>query len=319
MILHRKDENIEFNKINSGHKDILAIKGVCYKQKMRIVLVYFGVKKNNPETDKANKEMMNKVVKIMEKGDEDEAQIILGDFNAHTGTVGYQNPDHNGKLLHNMANEHDMIILNYDDKCKGEVTWKRGNRKSSIDFIVVNKLLYDKFIDMNIDEDEDIWYLSDHNLLTARFKIRRHKQEKKCNNIVEREYLSKDKKAVENFRLELENQWKDMEIKTVQEMMLSMDKTANNILKKTYKKKEIKGEEKKEEKPWMTEEIRKELKNKRKINKARRKEKDEQMKERLWNEYKAQREKVKRLIRESIETHEIMLTNKIKEKRMARS
>ena len=63
--------------------------------------------------------------------------ILLGDFNAHNGTAGTQSIDHKGKMLQEWLNSQDLIMLNYDNRCKGEVTWKRGKQKSAIDYIMV--------------------------------------------------------------------------------------------------------------------------------------------------------------------------------------
>ena len=111
----------------------------------------------------------------MKKENENEMLILLGDFNAHNGTTGTQSIDHNGKMLQEWLNNQDLIMLNYDNRCKGEITWKRGKQKSTIDYIMVNEIMYDQFIDMNIDEEEEIFERSDHNLLTARFQIKRQK------------------------------------------------------------------------------------------------------------------------------------------------
>ena len=179
MILHKKSEKMKFNKVDNEHNDILEIEGECNNIKMRIVLVYFGVKKSL-EANKKNDEIRNKIEKVIKKVEENEALIVLGDFNAHIGTIGYQDIDHNGKMIHEWLNEYDLILLNYDDRCTGEVTWKRanGNQKSTVDYILVNEAMYDKFTDMIIDEEEEIYDRSDHNLLSARFQITRKERKK---------------------------------------------------------------------------------------------------------------------------------------------
>merc|ERR1711915_1023572 len=72
-------------------------------------------------------------------------------------------------------------------------------------------------------------------------------------------------------------------------------------------------EEKKEERPWMNDNIREEMKLKREINRKKRNTKDEKEKANLERKYKEQKEIVKRLIREGITNYEIKITNEIKE------
>lgn len=314
MILHKKSDKLSFNKVDSGHKDILVIEGKCNNQKIKIILVYFGVKKTKKAND-ANDEMRKKVEKIMNKADENEALVVLGDFNAHTGEIGYQDIDHNGKMIHEWFNEYDLILLNYDEKCTGEVTWTRGNQNSTIDYILVNETMYDKFISMTIDEDKEIYDLSDHNLLTARFEIKRKERKNRSKKEIEREYFSKENKLLTDFRARLEDRWGKNKPGTVIEMIHTMNETANEILKKVYKKRELKGEENNEEKPWMNESILQEIKKRREINRARRNEENIHEKEKLQIEYEKQREKVKKLIKEGLEAHEIMITNQIKNKK----
>ena len=55
MILHKKSEKMKFNKVDNEHNDILEIEGECNNIKMRIVLVYFGVKKSLEANKKTTK------------------------------------------------------------------------------------------------------------------------------------------------------------------------------------------------------------------------------------------------------------------------
>ena len=65
-----------------------------------------------------------------------------------------------------------MVILNGDPLCEGEVTWRKGNQKSSIDFVLCNQIMYKRFKKMLIDEDKINFDLSDHHLLEALFRMR---------------------------------------------------------------------------------------------------------------------------------------------------
>ena len=61
LIMHKRSDKISFSQVDSDHKDILEIEGTCNKMKIRIVLVYFGVKK----TKKANED--NEVIRKKQK------------------------------------------------------------------------------------------------------------------------------------------------------------------------------------------------------------------------------------------------------------
>ena len=254
---------------------------------------------------------------MIKKVEENEALIVLGDFNAHIGTIGYQDIDHNGKMIHEWLNEYDLILLNYDDRCTGEVTWKRanGNQKSTVDYILVNEAMYDKFTDMIIDEEEEIYDQSDHNLLSARFQITRKERKNRGKKEIEREYFSKESRLLTQFRIRLEEHWRINKPENVIEMTHSMNEIANETLKKVYRKRELKGEENNEEKPWMNDNILKEIKKRQEINRARRNEENLNEKEKLKKEYEKQKEKVQKMIKEGLEAHEIMITNQIKDKK----
>ena len=42
---------------------------------------------------------------------------------------------------------------------------------SAIDFVFVNNLMYDKYINMHIDENKEKFDLSDHNMVSVYFNI----------------------------------------------------------------------------------------------------------------------------------------------------
>ena len=76
------------------------------------------------------------------KCDEDEAVFLFGAFNGHTGTIGEQQQNYNGKLLMDLIIECNLSMLNDTDKCSGINTWSRGDQKSTIEFVLVNNKGY---------------------------------------------------------------------------------------------------------------------------------------------------------------------------------
>ena len=95
----------------------------------------------------------------------------MGDFNAHVGFLGTQEIDSNGKALMKFVEKWGLVILNCDDRCMGEVTWKCRGQESVVDFILVSTCLHDYFVSMNIDEDKLKYNLPDHCLLTLTMDV----------------------------------------------------------------------------------------------------------------------------------------------------
>ena len=118
--------------------------------------------------------------------------IIQMDANAKLGPEMIKGCPHkmsnNGKLLYNVIERQDLIVINALDLCKGIITRERifqdKTEKSVIDFIIVSRGLLESVTEMNIDENKEYVlarYLktregikvinSDHNILSCKFSI----------------------------------------------------------------------------------------------------------------------------------------------------
>ena len=64
------------------------------------------------------------------KSDEDEAVFLLSDFNGHTGTIGEQQQNYDGKLLMDLIIECNLTMLNDTDKCTGSGSGLDGRKCS---------------------------------------------------------------------------------------------------------------------------------------------------------------------------------------------
>ena len=313
MILHRKNKRINFEKIENRNKNLLEMEGECYGLKIRIVLAYFDTDKSKEGGQKRNKALQTEIEKTMKKAKEkDEAILVLGDFNGHIGLLGHQKQNQHGKVILKWIEEDGLTLLNLDEKCEGVYTWSRGDQKSVIDYALVNRKMYNHFVEMKIDENKEEFEESDHHLISIKFKFQK-KGEKRKNKWIKREYFTTNKSALKIFREKLEQFWKDNKIQTINEMDKSILKVARDTLLRVYKRKMSGDEDKKEERPWMNDNIREEMKLKREINRKKRNTKDEKEKANLERKYKEQKEIVKRLIREGITNYEIKITNEIKE------
>ena len=125
--------------------------------------------------------------------------IIQMDANAKLGSDIIKGDPHsmsnNGKILHDLVERQDLVILNALDICRGSITRERifedKSEKSIIDYIIVTRGLLQHLIDMKIDEDTEYVlarYIktksgvkvinSDHNVLSCKFSIAINKKPK---------------------------------------------------------------------------------------------------------------------------------------------
>ena len=57
-------------------------------------------------------------------------------------------------------------MLNIDKRCQGKITWSRNEETSVIDLVFTNQTLCNYFKNMEIDEEQEIYDLYDHNLMS---------------------------------------------------------------------------------------------------------------------------------------------------------
>ena len=152
---------------------------------------------------------------------DDELVFIMGDFNAHVGIIGEQEFNYNGKIVMDIMTENNMIMLNYTDKCKGTYTWSRGQSKSVIDFVLVNSLAFGICDQMDIDEQQEQFDLTDHNLIEISLKFnymhpnydRRGRWEEKINYKLDEKSLEKYITQMEkdlNTHNDIHYQWRNV-------------------------------------------------------------------------------------------------------------
>ena len=93
-------------------------------------------------------------------------------MNAHTGLIGPQALNPNGKIILDWLDKFNLTLLNLNSNCEGEITWSRGDQKSTIDLILTNPEMYNYYKRMKIDEDKEYFDLWDHNQISVDFKIK---------------------------------------------------------------------------------------------------------------------------------------------------
>ena len=192
LMLIYKEKNVQVEIIETKNKDILIAKCKILNEEIKIILTYMAV--NDIELNKTiMKEMQHNLNQTTEKC------MILGDFNGHVGYLGPHPTNKNGEILLDFIDKSNLIMLNGHADCKGEITWEQKNRKSVIDYIIINKSLHNNFECMKIDEDKLEFDLSDHNLLTAQFHFNRGSSRFEKHRTKEINYLKINDVTKQNF------------------------------------------------------------------------------------------------------------------------
>ena len=91
--MYKTSSNIECEKMESGHSDILYVKCKYRTLEIQIILIYMST---NDKT--RNKDIRQKTESIIKK-EQENPLLILGDFNGHIGFIGSQQCDENGKMV----------------------------------------------------------------------------------------------------------------------------------------------------------------------------------------------------------------------------
>ena len=211
---------------------------------------------------------------------------------------------------------HNLSMLNCSLQCTGEVTWCRGTQQSVIDYVLANECMYNKLQDMRIDEERQKFDLSDHNLIEVKFEVGPARAES-FNNARWREdtFFSCEEDKLERFIEEMEMALSQQTVETVNDFNGLMLRIRDNTLKKVYRRK-IKPKEGGHdviEPPWMTNELRREIKHRKALNQQKRRYKSEE--ERKYSElkYVQQKRKVQQMIREEMHKHEDKIVKEIKD------
>ena len=99
--------------------------------------------------------------------------VLIGDFNGHikecNGNI--KGIDSNGIFLEMLATQESFIVANRTNKCHGKWTWNRGDRKTEIDFVLIDKSIWPNLVSMTVDEEGSKWSIaSDHSFIEVTFE-----------------------------------------------------------------------------------------------------------------------------------------------------
>ena len=311
-VLMNRNSFCELNEQECKNSDILLVNAIIKNVTIKLILVYVDVK------DKLRYEiLMRQLDSELDKIKDGEKVILLGDFNGHIGFLGPQTLNHNGEKLLNLAEKWNLIILNGDSNCKGEITRRQGEIESTIDFILVNQAMYMFFETMTVDESKEKFDLSDHCLLEANFKMEMICKRGNKQRIVERDFYKTDcdilraefmKKTKEDIELS-RSKGETLEMENLEDVLKN---NAERILKKTYKTR-MRVSDNKEEPVWMNGEIRSAIKRRRDYNRKRRNARNNEEKNHYETLYKEEREKARQLKKSARVAHEKRITQEIRE------
>ena len=308
LIMYKDHSKVKLEEVIVQNNDILVLKGTIGRHKITIVLVYYATRTSSGSKE-INRRITSCLEEIMENTDEEEHVMIMGDFNGHLGWIGDQKLDENGKIVKEIAYKYNMTIANMDEKCTGQITWRRGEQKSAIDYMLINSKLYSKMEAMNIDEKKEQYDLSDHNVVQICFKWTGNNKWHNKNKQNTKYYYKMNEKTLEEYVSLLETKME--EVDSIQQFNHTMKETADKMLKRKYTRKMNKEGE--EEPPWINREIKEGIKERRKINRERRNEPDERKRQILWTKYIEKKLEVQQMIKNRIYEYETQMTNEIKQ------
>ena len=268
MVLYEEKEDLSLEKKDGGHRDCLEMTGKFGREKVNLTVVYLKTGNGREELEQNREilgEMRDRVREADEKG---ESYIAVGDSNGHLGYLGYQDENENGKSINKMLEESGLILMNVDEKCEGKFTWMRGDSKSAIDLVVAKEKAFGSIKKMKIDEKQEKLDISDHCMIEIEFVTGRMER-KIWNGWVEGGYYSSREEKIVEYKREVEREIVQSGNRTLQRINEIIRKVADEQLKIKYRRR-ICEAEKKEEPPWMNEEIRRESAKRMKINKRHR-------------------------------------------------
>ena len=206
MVLYRKDTGVDLEKIPTKCPDILHTKGKMRGWEMRLVVVYLSV--NDPPRNNNIKLQMERII-----NGNSHPLLVMGDFNGHVGFKGEQKVNTNGEIIL------ELIMLNDDCKCTGgEFTWSRNEQRSVIDYVLATNQVYRKFKSMHIDEEKDIFDMSDHNPIEVELIIKEKKKKCERKEWVVKEYYKTDNNSLERFWVCMESQALNKEVENIEKL-----------------------------------------------------------------------------------------------------
>ena len=304
-----KEGKVKLEITPSKSKDILDVEGRVGKEDIRLILVYMAAGSTaqaKVRNDKIREEIEQKIINNTK-----ENLMVLGDMNGHIGILGEQEEDRNGRMILNWVNDFNLVMLNMDERCKGKYTWCANDRKSVIDYMLVNGRMYNRLIGLEIDEEKENIDLSDHNLMQASFWYSIEKEKHKESQTVQQTYISMKEDALKEFSEEMLKEVRLDHCRKITEINRKIKSVAERTLRRSGRNRMPRDRER-EEPVWMTKEILRGIKERKALNREKRNETDAVKKGQLEQMYLCKKRQVQSKIQEEMSKYEIKKTEEIK-------
>ena len=311
MLLKKIDTEIEILESNILHEDCFMV--TCKKNNLKfyLVIVYMSCHSNE------NKVLTNAIDKFLQEN-EGKPFLIIGDLNAHTGTIVQDKINVNGKQVLKWIEDYNLIMVNNETICEGKYTWNSRGSRSVIDYVLASSEMYPFIAKMKIDEQNEIFDLSDHNLIDLELQVsRKTNEEERYAEKLEKDYISTNGEKLKEFSKKLEEELKKMEndqinMANIDDQIIVVAEEKLKVKSKKKRKSKIKG---KYEPIWITKEIEADIKTRKKYNRLKRNTLDIEMRKHYEGKYKQYKILSKQKVKEATEKHERKITQEIKKDR----
>ena len=156
MLIYRKAlENMVMEEEDLGDDEILWITIRNKNITIKVGVVYMP--QENKTTVAELQRLYKKIGKEVEKATMENARVVLmGDFNAKIGDGELEMASKGGKVLKEMAEKQDMLIVNTDERCEGKWTRMMGDERSVLDYMMVKNDDKDYIQKIYIDEEKNM-------------------------------------------------------------------------------------------------------------------------------------------------------------------
>lgn len=278
---------------NQGCKEHLWVCGTVGGKKTRLGVAYLWTGNDAREQ---NKELVDCLRKDIKKFKESGEVILVGDLNAHIEDLdGYT--DYSGSMVLDMCEEQQLVIVNREHKCDGQITWQSGNRQSCIDYGLVSEHTYERLNQMMRDEEGENSLGSDHRRIILKFDSGGARQE-----TPEVGLPKLSEKQVADIVNSIER-----ELEAEPTKVWEYDEVVSCIQKEIYKvRKQNRWRGKRKPRSWWDKEIKLAIEERQRASRLHRKAKqmgyqDEEVQLR-WSRYREKKFEVQKLVQAKIKT-----------------
>uniref|UniRef100_A0A8D8R4I6 Craniofacial development protein 2 n=1 Tax=Cacopsylla melanoneura TaxID=428564 RepID=A0A8D8R4I6_9HEMI len=184
LVMNKEWGNRVKNAVLFNNRIILVKMQINEKETLNIIQVYLPTSRY---TEEEVEEVYEQIDDVLELTANNEATIILGDWNAVVGSIkednvmgnyGYGRKNNRGERLIDFCKEKDLVITNtlFQQPMSRRYTWTApgGNMRYQIDYILVKRIHQKYVLQSKTYPGADI--NSDHNLLCMKIRLQNKKK-----------------------------------------------------------------------------------------------------------------------------------------------